>query len=495
MYNFRALECLQCFTPEQIERFDVFLRSPYFYSGKLMHNFLQYLRPFLTKEEINETALSNKAIFAALQPNKVFKPAKVYTWKHELYELLQQFISSEASLQPTKSAQDLINVLHFSLEHQLEPVFEDALKKAEKYLSQQIHDRTYYYHLFLLEHAKNVWISRNNNPISLESQYICLERLHAVNKLQMIFVELNRCKALNLDFDFSKHQSFLDTLVASQFWDDEILRFHYYQLQLISKTDVDIYHLLRAELKKLSPKLHISEVRNTQILLSNFCIQQIRLNNTYFYAYYLDILLEKIDIEKAISIMDFKNMVTVALHAKDLDWTIDFLAQHQSIIFPAEFAQAAYQHNLARVYFLQQKYETALELLLSSKTDNIYYDIEAKILTIKILYEQINLQTLSNKQLVYKESELELKVDGFKSYLQISKKTNSVPPAALLAWKAFSRFSRRLIPIFLAQEYGKASKIKTDLVTTLAQDVRVVEHLWLIEKMDELIAKAKIKKR
>ncbi|HNI44813.1 MAG TPA: hypothetical protein PK230_08950 [Chitinophagales bacterium] len=353
-----------------------------------------------------------------------------------------------------------------------------------------IHDRPYYYNIFLTEHLKNVWNSRQAQPQNLQDQYLHLERLYAFNKIQMILIELNRSKTFNIPYELGVHQSFLDNLVANNYWKDTILEFNYYQIQLIHQPDVALYHLLKTSLRQEMSRLHPSEVRNARVILANFCLQQIRLNNPDFYGDYLEILLEQIAQEQKIIIMELKNIVTVALRMKDLEWVSAFLENHKHLITPVELAEHAYQYNLARVYFLQGKYEAALELLLFVKTDNIYYDVEAKILVIKILYEQINSGTLSGKKLFNKEEELELKTEGFKSYLLMTKKLDTVPTVTVEAWKGFSKFSRRIVPILLTATYNKAVKVKNDLVVAFSEGSKIVEYPWLLQKVDELVQKS-----
>ncbi len=490
MSNFKAFDWLQILTDEQIDRFELFLRSPYFYSGKLMLSFLQYLRPYLPKDAHDAKALGNKAIFEALQPNKEFKATKVHTWRHELYGLLQQFVAEESSLNTHKTIGDLMGQLDFSAEHNLESGVEDSLKKIERYFATQIHDRSYYYDMFLVEHIKNVQASKQILLPSLAQQYLYLDRLYAFNKLQMIYIELNRCKMSNLSFDLNTHEPFLTHLVANNFWDDNTLKFHYYQLKIIHAPNEELYGLLKNELKEEANKLHPTEVRNVRTILANFCVQQIKQGNVSFYNDYLGILLDKVEHEQIISIVDFKNIITVALRIKDTDWICAFLENHKSIITPPEAASDAYQYNLARVYFLQKKYDDALELLSLVKIDNVYYSVEIKILTIKILYEQINANILSGKKLINKEEELELKTEGFKSYLQMTKKLNTVPESTVLAWKEFSRFLRRIVPLLLTEAYDKAYKVKKDFEATEARGIRVVENDWLLEKINEMTVKA-----
>ncbi|HNI44213.1 MAG TPA: hypothetical protein PK230_05930 [Chitinophagales bacterium] len=115
MPAFKAFEWLKRLTPEQIDRFELFLQSPYFYRGKLLLSFLEYLRPFLSEEDIDEQVFSNETIFAALQPDQTFKATKVYTWKHELNELVQQFVAEESSINTNKPINDLISILNFAV--------------------------------------------------------------------------------------------------------------------------------------------------------------------------------------------------------------------------------------------------------------------------------------------------------------------------------------------------------------------------------------------
>ena len=76
----------------------------------------------------------------------------------------------------------------------------------------------------------------------------------------------------------------------------------------------------------------------------------------------------------------------MALRLKQFDWVEQFIEEHKDRLLGADNPEEVYRFNKANLHFHQQNFDRALDLL-SARYSDIYYELAARRLEIKIFYE------------------------------------------------------------------------------------------------------------
>ena len=126
-----------------------------------------------------------------------------------------------------------------------------------------------------------------------------------------------------------------------------------------------------------------------------------------------------------------------------------------------------YANNLARYYFELKKFDQALDCL-AQNYDDTYYKIAAKLIEIKIYYEQEN-------------DLLEYKMQAFKVYLhRIS--TSLLPEVHKKGFKNFIDLLKQICHPSTLNNLARITKLQQKL-----KDRKVIaERDWLQQKLEEM---------
>ena len=158
---------------------------------------------------------------------------------------------------------------------------------------------------------------------------------------------------------------------------------------------------------------------------------------------------------------DFKNIITVALQQKEINWAEKFIKSHIQFL-PKEEKLNAYNYNLAKVFFIQTKYNESLKLLLQVAYTDLFYQLDVKVIQAKTLYELQAWETLDNLILSFKK--LVMSKRKLSKHYQIS-------------YKKFLSYLQKLLH---CQEKNEVQII----LQQLSNDAEVPDKSWLMEKLE-----------
>ncbi|MCI5058365.1 MAG: hypothetical protein MRY83_19795 [Flavobacteriales bacterium] len=125
------------------------------------------------------------------------------------------------------------------------------------------------------------------------------------------------------------------------------------------------------------------------------------------YKYQLE---EEINVENnKMRISDFKNIATLGIRLKDLDWVRHFTNEHKDKL-DLRYQQSAEAYNLARIDFYKEEYSAARKKLVNVEYADIHYELGSRALLIKIYFEttdsELMLQNLNSLKLFVRRSRL-----------------------------------------------------------------------------------------
>ncbi len=151
-------------------------------------------------------------------------------------------------------------------------------------------------------------------------------------------------------------------------------------------------------LKIHSPQFQISEAQDLYRYAQNYCIKKINFGEAEFlndlFLIYKDQLQLGLLLEKnKLSQWHYKNIVTVACRLKAHDWANEFIHQYQNKL-PQEEQKAAYDFNLAALHYSMGAYEKVFEGIRSLQFKDVYYQLDARALLLKVYFETKEFEAL-----------------------------------------------------------------------------------------------------
>jgi hypothetical protein len=343
-------------------------------------------------------------------------------------------------------------------------------------------------------HANKVKISIDKNIDNLEDsffeKFIFQQQISAYQEIkESRQQQLNTAEVLTSLEDFYVYQKLKYWSAANHYknlfdqevviqWEDFLLDWIkknenkniaieiYRQIILMQTADDTYLHYVWLKKKLISSKKNIDKITQKEIylFLVNYCISKINESDTNFYVeifqlYQFAIKHHLLIQKKALSPWDFKNIITVALHLKEIKWAEKFIKTY-SINLPIEEKNNAYNYNLAKVFFIQQKYNESLKLLQQVAYTDLFYQLDIKVMQAKTLYELNELETLNDLMVSLKK-------------LIVRKRKLSTHYQTI--YRKFIFYLQKLLKI-------DSKKERELLIQQLTNDKQVPDKNWLIEK-------------
>ena len=158
----------------------------------------------------------------------------------------------------------------------------------------------------------------------------------------------------------------------------------------------------------------------------------------------------------------YKNIITIALQNKEFTWAKKFIEEY-AVYLPKEERDNAYQYNMANYYYFNSNYKQCLRLLQTVQFTDVYYNLDARCIILKIYFEEKEWNLLHDHCFAFKAFVLrqkDISEHHKKGYLNLIKWTHKLSSAV------FDSKKRKII----------AEKI--------VEQKNIRELKWLMEQID-----------
>jgi hypothetical protein len=256
----------------------------------------------------------------------------------------------------------------------------------------------------------------------------------------------------------------LEEVANNDYSSHPLLQVYYHSYYTLKEpTEVQHFEQLKTYLNHL--QLSGKEKRFILLIGINYAAKQINLGKiTYatealrLYQYGLESQMLLVD--GKISAFAYKNIVTLALNLKEFDWAAYFIETYTPYL--PEHLKENYQHfNTAKLAFDRGNYQEAMSLLVQVEYDEILLNIDAKVILLKIYYQQ-----------GYHDA-LEALLESFRVFLHRKETLKSYKKSYI----NLLYFIRKLIGLLPDKETIEGIRAEIESTTKLA------ERKWLLEQL------------
>lgn len=370
------------------QQFGEFVRSPFHNTREKLVRLVLVLEEMHATEEPADwdkemayTRIFDQSGFHELQLNNVVS---------DLFQLLETFLA----WQQFSKQEGLRDV--YMMEYLLSTsMIEQADKVIRKKLEQPEADAYIRYRINLLADQFFFQRSRKNENTWLLAGQESLE-LHFLSNQLRIWCELvSRSNILSLQYDeerFLAFEQYLQTQMP-KYGDYHTISIYTPILQWLRDQENDSWfdgfqEKLFAHIQEFPDQ----EAKDIIAYVQNYCVKRINQGKSEFLRAWLDIArfvlpLQYLHEGQYISQWTFKNIVTTGVRLKEFEWTETFVHTHYEQL-PPEMRDNAYQYNLAVLYYEQQQYSRAMQLLNRVHFTDPNYYLDAKTILLKIYYDQ-----------------------------------------------------------------------------------------------------------
>ncbi|MEM6316993.1 MAG: hypothetical protein AAF960_04945 [Bacteroidota bacterium] len=394
MTNSKLITLLKTFDKLEWRRLGEFLASPFFNKNQELLNFYGYLKKITP--DFSEKKLTKERVFKKIYPNQPFQARMIEDLMYSLLKQSENFLRL-LQLEQNEYVSNLL-ILDGLIERKLEKHYRIYKKESAKILESNVgssSDRLLFqYQLANLAtkhfNAQNQRVNNPNQQLSLD----LLDQFYFFNKLKASCEMLVNKDIVAEDFRLDFTQEVATYLAEKKEPLEPIIHLYLiaYQIGTDEKSD-DYFTQLVKLLDEYDLTIPASEKKTLYLFAINYCVLQMKQNNQveWYVNQCLDLYLKGIQQKFLyqngyLSPWTFKNVVKLGFNLKKYDWTANFIDQHHTQL-REEFQSDAYHYNLADLNYRRANYEAAQIHLMQVKFSDIFYNLGAKTMLIKLYFE------------------------------------------------------------------------------------------------------------
>ncbi|MBK9451708.1 MAG: hypothetical protein IPN95_20290 [Bacteroidetes bacterium] len=426
-------------------------------------------------------SMEKQDVWKAIFPDRPFEDLFLRRLASELLELVVKFLTLEQFAE--SQAQQQVELLKTLREREVPALYEFFYRKAMR--SELSHtdpsnpalDRNQLLNSrallddYLLEAERNAWLERSANRsgvTNLDASVASLDRFYLFNKLKYACTRLNNRNVMGGDFQDPLIEGLLKQLPTSHYAEDPAVLIYFRIYQMLSRPEEnEHYPLLRKQLSQFALEFTLDEARHLYAFAMNYCIGRINAGEgTYLreiFDLYKESLERKVLLEgDSLSPWDYKNIVVVGLRLSEFEWVESFIRSYKDRI-PVEHRENAFTYNLAKLHFYEKHYSEVLKLLQKLEYEDVFYNLDAKVMLLKIYFELHEIDALDSL------------IESFRTFLRRNKLISASHRTNYLNLILFVKKLSRV-------GYGdhkRIAKIRADFEATR----QIADADWLREKL------------
>lgn len=472
MKGSKIIQYLRTLDRDEWQRFDRFVRSPYFNT----HADTLRLWEALQKRsgDLHDEAVAKKAVFKDAFPKQKFDERKLYNLSKYLLRLLTEFLIYERRKEELFEREVLtqIGVLtEKNLGRYIPRLIKQAQEQAEELRVQDLDGALLEYQFAFTQ--MNYALSQDNRSLSIGIEEVSqkLDQFFVIEKLKLAVPIANRNFILNQSSGLDFIKEALSMYQRYQWTDYPLLRALYLALEMFWHTESDEAFIAFANyLHQFGKSIPNDGIQALYTYALNFCSIQSKRGKTNYLDHMFLLYQEMIQqglllVSPSTAPPNFKNAVTLAIKLKKYQWTEDFIRQNSEKL-PESHRDIIVHYSMATLAFVQEEFSIAQKHLLEVEFLDPFYRLSADILLLKIYYEIEEVESLY------------FRIQALRKYLQRDK------TLAEQNRKAYINFVR-ILHKMARLRFDHNSSLER-LENMIAHTSPLVEMQWLTEKLELL---------
>lgn len=484
MFGSKLMDMLGSLSNKELKKFSEYVYSPLFNKNNKLLSFIDYIVE--NSSNYQSEAYSKSKVHEKLFPGEAYNDQKVRDMMSYMSRLLEDFLAYQSITDdPVRVKMYLLKSLR---ERGLNKDFEKLERETRKALSSEniTRDSSLYFNLYRLEHESYHQIMQTEEgmekDMSIQRMLDNLDRYYLFVKLKysadLIAQKSNYAKELKLNM-LDNILQYLDNHI-SQFSHNPSILIYHQVIHMVLQNSEEHYRNFIDLLNKYEHLFPKDELWLFYTTAQNFCANKINIGESKYFKEVFNLYKKQLKLGmlfdgKHLPTNTYNNIISSGLQQKEMEWTKNFIEQYKDQL-PKKHRESSYAFNLARYYYINKQHNEVLDLLQKVEFTDIYYNLGAKALLVRIYYELNEFEPLSSL------------LNAFSIYL---KRNKTLSEARQTGHSEFIKMTRRLSNIkssLVASVYTPeniSAKI-SDLIKELKESTNVVNKDWLLNSANEL---------
>lgn len=389
MHESGIITLFSTLTNEDRRNLRKWIKSDFVNKNKDIVKFFEFID---SKNSFSARTISKEKAHEYIYPNAPYNDLRIRHLMWLTNDIIEEFIAYN-SLQKNSMLKKQLLAQHYAT-HELFKLSNQAITEnfalAEKSSLRNASFHLQQHHLYSLYFQINSKNVRNKdfklqNIIDHATLFMLIETL----KYACVIHSIQKVTELKVDNYLLETTLKLVNLPA--FKKENIVQIYYHIYLVLRDEDEKAFAIFIKDLKKYESAFTPTDLKDLYLLSINFCVKKSNQNiekytqlafELYVYAIEKKYLVENNEISR----FSFTNVVSLGIKLKEFTKTEAFIQNYASLI-NKEYRSNTADFNKAKVYYANGQSQLALKILLTKEFKDVLWNLNAKYLVLKVLFE------------------------------------------------------------------------------------------------------------
>ena len=389
MKNSKLYKIFALLNAQQKLSFTKFLHSPYYNKREDVRNLWAYLRA----SESEKGEISKQEAYAKIWPQEAYNDVKIRHTMSYLLDYLELFLAQKTGgFNNLEAALNLLKAYRkLNFEAGIPKLQQDLKAKLE---AQPYRDAQYWQFHYQLEleiylHSEQ---AKRSSPRNLQALTQSLDYYYLAEKLKLSCLQFAHASVYKIEYDYGLLNVALEYLAENpEVLTQSAIAIYYHYYLAISSEQQESFEHFNALLDEHERNFEPEERWDLYVLAINYGIKQINKGISAYLRltlnrYQRGLSLGVLTYRGELSRFSFKNILAIALKLEEFEFVEAFIEDYHGYL-PEVYRQSYLHYAWSKLAFTQGDYGRALTLLRSVEYDELFMNIDAKIMLMKLFYE------------------------------------------------------------------------------------------------------------
>lgn len=397
MYNTRIIALFSTLSDEEKRRFRKWMKSDFVNKNEDITTFFEYID---SRANLSPRTITKQKAYDYIYPGTPYRDLRIRHLMWMATEIIEDFVVYNKSMHDDIYKQHVL-AQHYAA-HEFykysELVFEDILLKRQKAENIDIETHLQKYQSHLLYFRLK---SRDNRSSTFNLQQVIdhFTLFVIIETLKNACVQKSIQKISTLTVTDYLQDSVMELLKNPVFAEDTFVRIYHNLYKILTNEDEDAFNIFVVNLNENNHLFEKQDLKELYLLAINFCVKKSNQNIRHYTQMAFELYIHAINkgylIEhKELSRFSLTNIVTLGIKLNELSKTEKFVQQYAKNI-AIEYRKYTVDFNMAKILYAKGQLSKALKLLLTNEFKDILWSLNAKFLTLKILFETKNMKVFA----------------------------------------------------------------------------------------------------
>lgn len=397
MLHSKTLQLFQALSPSSRRQLKQLLQSSHTCPNEDIKTFWSY---FLGKKYLSDRNTTKEKVFAHCFPNQLYQDVKL----RRLASIALDFLEKNVRYFEKKEQlfDDKIHKISFYRTHDLDIFAQALFRNLEEDLEElPFRDEQYYLKRHLMGVEKFEWKGQEKRLEGNNLQQLTqdLHYFYSIATLKYACVGLTHQNLRQATYNIPLLQSILTQIEQEKESMPLAVLIYYHAFKALQGEEQGHFQALKKILLQQSISTILQDPREVLLLAINYCIKQLNSGESSYireaFELYLFGLEEAILVQAGayLSRHTFKNIVALGLRLEEFEWVESFLEAAPKWLEPCYLAPQV-DYNRAKLHFTLQEFDQAMLLLQQVDFDDIFMNMDAKVMLLKMYYQTQQIEAL-----------------------------------------------------------------------------------------------------